>query len=74
MSTKYWTMDSFGSGDAPINADAVISAANEMIDEYIDAHPDDEYGLDAFNDQLWETFCETGEIGNVIARYENVSF
>lgn len=72
MSTKYWSMDSWGNGYPPINADEVICAANAIIDEYIAAHPDDEYGLEAFSEQLWETFCETGTIGDVRACFENL--
>lgn len=70
MSTTYWNMDSWGNGYPPINAADVISAANTIIDEYIAAHPDDEYGLEAFSEQLWETFCETDTVGDVTAVYE----
>lgn len=70
MSTTYWNMDSWGNGYPPINADDVISAANEIIDEYIATHPDDEYGLEVFSEQLWETFCETDKVGDVTAVYE----
>lgn len=70
MKNFYWTADSWGNGYPPINADDVISAANEIIDEYIAANPDDEYELEAFSEQLWETFCETGTVGDVTAIYE----
>lgn len=66
----YWTIESWGSGYLPINADEVICMANEMIDAYVAEHPD--YGEMEFREysaRLWEDFCATGCIGDVVAVY-----
>ena len=68
---NHWTLDSWGDGYPPVNADEVIDAANELIDQHFfrnDGEP--EWRLRSFNDKLWEDFCRTGRISEVIAIYD----
>jgi hypothetical protein len=71
MNNCYWSVDSWGNGYLPVNADEIIETANGLIDQYIAENPDDpEYEIQAYGEQLWEGFCQNGLIGNVEAVYE----
>ena len=68
----YWSMDSWGNGYPPVNADDVIAAANDIIDNYIENNPDAyEDELHDYSNDLWEDFCSSGRIGDVVAVYED---
>ena len=68
----YWSVDSWGNGYPPINANVIIDVANSQIDEWIEKNPDYyESELKDFVDMQWETFCSTGRIGGVEAIYED---
>lgn len=54
---NYWTTESWGDAYPPENADEIIAAANEMIDAGADS------------EALWARFCQTDEVGGVIAKY-----
>lgn len=56
---SYWTAESFGNQYPPANADEVIAEANRLIDEGADS------------ESLFESFCETDRVGNVVARWED---
>jgi hypothetical protein len=72
MKNIYWTTDSWGSDYAPINADEIISKANELIDQYIAENPDrDEADVQEYSNELWEAFCDSGELGGIVAEYED---
>lgn len=63
MNDYYWTLDSFGSGPLPENAEEIVSRANAMIDKFCDLEPycgTDE--IEIFSDALWEDFCRTGSL------------
>lgn len=67
----YWSENSFGWGSPPDNCDEVCAAANRLIDEYFDAHPDAVLDnpsevADDMN-KIWEEFCQTDEINGVRA-------
>lgn len=67
----YWSIDSWGSDYPPVNADEIITKANEMIDKYSTDHPDyDDYDINDYAERLWEDFCSTGEIDGIAAEYE----
>lgn len=72
MKKFYWTAESWGSDFPPVNLSEVLNAANNLIDAFISAHPDyEDFEISEYSDGLWEDFCATGEIGGVIANYEN---
>ena len=67
----YWSIESWGSDYPPVNADEIITKANEMIDQYSAGHPD--YGdeeIREYSESLWETFCQTNELDGIFAEYE----
>ena len=67
-----WSVDSWGNGNPPINADEIIEIGNSQINEWIEKNPDySESDLKDFKDEQWETFCLTGSIGGVEAIYED---
>lgn len=71
MQNIYWSIESWGSGYPPVNADEIISEANAMIDNFVEAHPDyDEVDINEYSEQLWETFCRDGKINDISAIYE----
>lgn len=71
MRINYWSVDSWGNGDLPINADEIIEIGNNQINEWIENNPDySESDLKDFKDMQWEEFCLTGSIGGVQAIYE----
>jgi hypothetical protein len=69
---SYWSCESWGNGVPPINWEAVVTTANAILDDYMDANDLDLDDADTrdFSDQLWENFCETGIVGDVVAVYE----
>lgn len=67
-SNHYWDNNIWGTEYPPVNADEIISAANDLIDAYIAENGDDE--ACEYSDQLWTIFCCTGAIGDVIAVYD----
>ena len=56
----YWTIESFGSSELPENVEEIIEQANELIEAYEEWHDEDETQL--YSENLWETFCRTGEV------------
>lgn len=55
----YWNIDSFGT-ILPENWEDIVEKANALITEYEEIH-----GKDAaaeYSENLWEAFCESGEI------------
>lgn len=67
----YWSIDSWGSDYPPVNAEEIISRANELIDQYSAEHPDyDERDVNLYSETLWEDFCRTGELDGIVAEYE----
>lgn len=66
----YWSIKSWGSEQPPVNADAIIQAANLMIDQYYADNPEaEDYEFDEFKFFLWERFSAYGNIGDVTAEY-----
>lgn len=67
----YWSVESWGSDYPPVNADEIITKANEMIDKYSADHPDyDERDINDYSESLWETFRQTNELDGIVAEYE----
>lgn len=67
----YWSIDSWGSDYPPVNADEIISKANEMIDRYSADFPDcREEEIREYSESLWEMFCQTNELDGIVAEYE----
>ena len=66
----YWSLNSWGTDQPPVNADAIIQAANLMIDQYYADNPDaDDFEFDEFKFSLWERFCSYDRIGDTVAEY-----
>lgn len=65
-SKYYWTLESWGSDYPPENAEEIINAANDLLDEYAKTLDADAPGYDdamqSYSDMLWEDYCRTGEI------------
>lgn len=60
MKNYLWSMESWGADYPPENADEIIEAANEKIEEYAEDHDEDE--VEEFSGRLWERFCRTGRL------------
>lgn len=72
MKNIYWTIDSWGSDYAPINADEIISKANELIDQYIAENPEcGEADVQEYANGLWEAFCDSGKLDGITAEYDD---
>lgn len=66
----YWTTNSWGSDYPPVNAEEIISRANELIDQYAADHPEfDEMDIAQYAQSMWEDFCDSDEVGGVFAIY-----
>ena len=71
-----WATECGGRNYPPVNADEIISAANRLIDKFIEDHHldlDERYDFDDafhYSCELWYEFCSTGFIKNIIAIYE----
>lgn len=70
MKRVYWTIESWGNGYPPENVFDVIDSANNLIDEYARANPDlTADDLHDYSNALWDDFCNTGRVGDVVAVY-----
>lgn len=56
----YWTLESWGDGYPPENADEIIERANDLIDAYAENHDEEE--VSEYSNGLWERYCSTGRI------------
>lgn len=70
MENNHWTTESWGSEYPPLNYQAILDAANDLIDDYADSiGEDDAYHADTlvrqFSDDLWMKYCDTDMVGGV---------
>lgn len=57
--STYWNIDSFGA-ILPENWEDIVEKANALITEYEEIHGED--AAAEYSENLWEAFCESGEI------------
>lgn len=73
----YWNSESWGGDCPPENWEGICSAANAMIDDYINNHKidvdnltgDEEAEFDSFLRELWDSYCSTDEICGVVSQW-----
>lgn len=61
-----WTIDGWGNQTPPQNADRLCSAANALLEEFIEENPDvTEEEVQDYSSALWERYCERDEVDGI---------
>ena len=64
MKNSHWTIESWGSEYPPVNYQAILDAANALIDAC------DQSEAAEYSESLWETYCATDSVGGVTSIWE----
>lgn len=64
MENNHWTTESWGSEYPPVNYQAILDAANALIDAC------DPSEAAEYSESLWETYCATDSVGGVTSIWE----